>query len=39
MIVYCGLNCSGCDAYIATKANDNNKRIEVELKGINSCQQ
>jgi hypothetical protein len=29
MIACCGLDCNGCDAYIATKANDNNKRIEV----------
>lgn len=26
MIAYCGLNCSQCDAYIATQADDNAKR-------------
>ena len=26
MIAYCGLNCARCDAYIATRENDENKR-------------
>ena len=29
MIACCGLNCSECEAYIATQTNDNDKRIEV----------
>jgi len=29
MIACCGLDCSECGAYIATKANDDNKRTEV----------
>ncbi len=26
MIAYCGLNCSKCDAYLATEKNDERKR-------------
>ena len=29
MIAYCGLDCAKCDAFIATKNNDNQKRIET----------
>lgn len=29
MIAYCGLNCEECDAYIATKNNDEQLRIET----------
>lgn len=29
MIACCGLDCSKCEAYIATKTNDDNKRVEV----------
>ncbi len=29
LIACCGLNCSECGAYIATKTNDDNKRAEV----------
>jgi hypothetical protein len=29
MIAYCGLNCHQCDAYLATRENDDNQRIEV----------
>lgn len=29
MISCCGLDCSNCNAYIATKTNDANKRVEV----------
>ncbi len=28
----CGLDCSKCEAYIATQANDDNKRAEVAKK-------
>ena len=29
MIAYCGLDCAGCPAYLATQADDDNKRAEV----------
>ena len=29
MIAYCGLNCSRCDAYLATLENDDRKREEI----------
>jgi hypothetical protein len=29
MLACCGIDCSGCDAYIATKTDDNSKRAEV----------
>ena len=29
MIAYCGLNCTECPAYIATKANDDKLREEA----------
>ena len=29
MIAYCGLNCSKCEAYIATQENDDQKREET----------
>lgn len=32
MIACCGLDCSNCGAYIATKDNDDNKRTEVASK-------
>lgn len=32
MIAYCGLNCSQCDAYIATRENDNTKREATARK-------
>jgi hypothetical protein len=32
MIACCGLDCSKCDAYIATQANDDDKRMEVAQK-------
>ena len=28
-IAYCGLDCSGCEAYLATLARDDDKRAEV----------
>lgn len=31
-IAYCGLNCEKCEAYIATKNNDNDLRIKVAEK-------
>jgi hypothetical protein len=32
MIAYCGLNCSKCDAYLATQENDEMKREETAKK-------
>lgn len=32
MVAYCGLDCLGCECYLATQANDNDKRIEVAKK-------
>jgi len=32
MIAYCGLNCSKCDAYLATQENDDMKREETALQ-------
>ena len=32
MIAYCGLNCSKCEAYIATQKNDDVKRKETARK-------
>lgn len=32
MIAYCGLNCSACDAYLATREDDDGKRIDTALK-------
>jgi hypothetical protein len=32
MIAYCGLVCSDCEAYKATKANDDNLRKEIAAK-------
>ena len=32
MIAYCGLDCSECEAYLATQANDDTKRKEVARK-------
>lgn len=32
MIAYCGLNCEQCEAFIATKANDDALRAEVAGK-------
>jgi hypothetical protein len=32
MIAYCGLNCSKCDAYIASQENDEMKREETAKK-------
>ena len=32
MIAYCGLDCSKCEAYLATQADDNTKRKEVASK-------
>lgn len=32
MIAYCGLNCSKCDAYLATVKNDERKREAVARK-------
>ena len=32
MIAYCGLNCSKCEAYIATQENDDQKREETAQK-------
>ncbi|MCP3941027.1 MAG: DUF3795 domain-containing protein [Desulfobacteraceae bacterium] len=32
MIAYCGLNCSGCDAYIATQENNDDKRENAAQK-------
>ncbi len=32
LIACCGLDCSKCDAYIATQANDDDKRAEVAKK-------
>lgn len=29
MIAYCGLDCSKCEAYLATQADDNGKRAET----------
>ncbi|MFH1441985.1 MAG: DUF3795 domain-containing protein [Candidatus Omnitrophota bacterium] len=29
MTAYCGLNCSKCEAYLATQANDDVKRAEI----------
>ncbi|MFH0790045.1 MAG: DUF3795 domain-containing protein [Candidatus Omnitrophota bacterium] len=29
MMAYCGLDCSKCEAYLATQANDDNRRAEV----------
>ena len=29
MMAFCGLDCYACDAFIATKNNDDNKRAEV----------
>ena len=29
MIAYCGLDCSKCEGYLATQANDDDKRAEV----------
>ncbi len=32
MIAYCGLDCSKCECYLATQANNNKKRKEVAEK-------
>ena len=32
MIAYCGLDCSKCDAYLATRENNNTKRQETAIK-------
>lgn len=32
MIAYCGLDCNKCEAYIATREDDDAKRTEVALK-------
>ena len=32
MIGYCGLDCEKCEAYIATKNNDNEQRIKIAAK-------
>ncbi len=32
MIAYCGLNCSHCDAYIATQENNDSKRENTAQK-------
>ena len=32
MIAYCGLDCSKCEAYIATQTNDDGKRKEIAEK-------
>lgn len=32
MIAYCGLDCSQCEAYLATQTDDNSKRAEVASK-------
>jgi hypothetical protein len=32
MIAYCGLNCSKCDAYLATQESDEMKREETAKK-------
>jgi len=32
MIACCGLDCSKCDAYIATQTNDDDKRMEAAKK-------
>jgi hypothetical protein len=32
MIAYCGLNCSLCDAYLATREDNDGKRIEIARK-------
>lgn len=32
MMVYCGLNCAKCEAYLATQANDDEKRVEAAKK-------
>ncbi|MEW5802837.1 MAG: DUF3795 domain-containing protein [bacterium] len=32
MIACCGLDCSRCEAYLATQADDDNKRVEVAEK-------
>ena len=32
MIAYCGLDCSKCEAYLATQANDNDMRAQVAKK-------
>jgi hypothetical protein len=32
MIAYCGIDCSKCDAYLATQANDSQKLQEVAKK-------
>lgn len=29
MIAYCGLDCAGCEAYLATRADDDAKRVEI----------
>ena len=29
MIAYCGLDCSKCECYLATQANDDDKRTEI----------
>ena len=29
MIAYCGLDCSKCEGYLATQANDNDRRAKV----------
>ena len=32
MIAYCGLDCSKCEAYLSTQANDDDKRAQVAKK-------
>ncbi len=32
MISYCGMNCSKCEGYLATKENNNDKRMAVAEK-------
>jgi hypothetical protein len=32
MIAYCGLNCGGCEAYIATREDDDAKRAKVAVE-------
>ncbi len=35
MIAYCGLNCSGCEAYLATQEDNDNKRETISKKWSN----
>jgi len=38
MIAFCGLNCSECPAYLATKTGDDKKRIETAKKMVGNLQ-